>query len=342
MYEVALAVDHEYEEFSTNDHHITIMGQSNSNAGGVAHKRQSLPPQSYAKASAKVYPRHSTMSASAAAAAASAAARKDDLLYREHMLKIRESMKADSEAMAVRVDRPVTISEMNAYNVEKSEAAPAPAAAAPAPPLQKNNKEFYSVGEGYHKTDSCYYKTPDGGYHKLPPDSFHKMSEICYAKQADGSFRRVNEMVNGAAVAEASGDASGHHKVRNQMIRFLKRSKSHTPATIKEMQKAKDKERERMNATAAMERHNNSSNRKVVVTMMENGGLPIVATSKPPAPKREPIKTHHSHLKDHNRNSTKVCTYIQNYTFFPSAKKARLFHSSRFICEFIYIWFINL
>lgn len=346
MYEVAIAVDHDYEEFSADPHHrIIIMGQSNSSNNAVAtatqHKRQSLPPQ-VAKASAKVYPRHSTMSASAAAAAAAAAARKDDLLYREHMLKIRESMKVkDSiESMSTRVDRPVTISEMNAYNVEKSEASPVlsrrpqPVELPAHSSQQKNNKEFYSVvGEGYHKTDSCYYKTPDGGYHKLPPDSFHKMSEICYAKQADGTFRRVinstnnnnngqpSVMVNGMAAEGSSADANstggggGHHKVRNQMIRFLKRSKSHTPATIKEMQKAKDKERDRLNATAAMERHNNSSNRKVVVTMMENGGLPIVATSKPAA-KREPLKTHHSHLKDQNRNSTKVCFILVVCCFF--------------------------
>lgn len=212
--------------------------------------------------------------------------------------------------------RPITISEMNAYNAEKSNES----ANTSITLSNKNNnslsgtndslirthtsnkkKEFYKVGEGYHKTDSCYYKTPDGGYHKLPPDSYHKMSEICYNKMPDGSFKRLDDLLqNGNPKANESGTANNQHsnqsKVRNQMIRFLKRSKSHTPATIKEMQKAKEREQRPINNNmahrdgiavgpalhigATNQSAANSTNRKVVVTMMENGGLPIVATSK--------------------------------------------------------------
>ncbi|XP_055308271.1 MAP/microtubule affinity-regulating kinase 3-like [Sitodiplosis mosellana] len=201
-----------------------------------------------------------------------------------------------------------------------------------------NRKDVYMVAEGYHKTDSCYYKTPDGGYHKLPPDSYHKMSEICYNKLPDGSFRRLVDIQsadsnsNNASVDVAS--TGSQNKVRNQMIKFLKRSKSHSQATAKEayvnyrkdIRRTKDKENHELemvkdgnsgsialqntvlsgqtnsgNKPAAYFKDNNTSsqrnsahsgNRKVVVTMMENGGLPIVATSKSKSPKNE-YKSHH-------------------------------------------------
>lgn len=200
-----------------------------------------------------------------------------------------------------------------------------------------SKKDIYMVSEGYHKTDSCYYKTPDGGYHKLPPDSYHKMSEICYNKLPDGSFKRLIDIQNGKVAtnggtlgsdgATNQSGAANQKKIGNQMIRFLKRSKTHTPATAKdtytnyrkEMQRTKEKERlmllkqtencggssnsatftstnqkngnDHTNANTHSANHNNnrhtnhSGNRKVVVTMMENGGLPIVATSKSKAPK---------------------------------------------------------
>lgn len=234
-------------------------------------------------------------------------------------------------------NRPVTISEMNAYNVEKScEDSSVSVASTPSqigPSITGTNdslikthltshskkKEFHKVGETYHKTDSCYYKTPDGGYHKLPVDSYHKMSEICYNKMPDGSFKRLDELLqNGnsksgesSTATPNSSQSSSQNKVKNQMIRFLKRSKSHTPTTIKELQKAKEKEREReqhlinnnvnhRDGNTSVNGHSsNSSNRKVVITMMENGGLPIVATSK--SSKRD----HGSSNKEH-RNKEKV------------------------------------
>ena len=138
------------------------------------------------------------------------------------------------------------------------------------------------------------------------------MSEICYNKLPDGSFRRLDQLngsgLNGSGATNAvdgNNSSNQNHKVRNQMIKFLKRSKSHTPATIKEMQRVKEKERERMQAVA------NGPNRKVVVTMMEGGGLPIVATSKAPKPIRDKAQA----LKEQNRNSTKVCFLMLFYTY---------------------------
>lgn len=218
-----------------------------------------------------------------------------------------------------------------------------------------NKKHIYMVAEGYHKTDSCYYKTPDGGYHKLPPDSYHKMSEICYNKLPDGSFKRLVDIKNvGSGEMAMNGSTDGTNagtqsKVRNQMIKFLKRSKSHSQATAKdtyinyrkEMQRTKEKEKDLSRdsnsanvgqqktpispssgqgsagnkSTASHsyghtnQRHSSyTGNRKVVVTMMENGGLPIVATSKTKSPKNE-YKTHHQNVirdKVKEKTNTKI------------------------------------
>lgn len=301
MYEVAHTPYNQIEPDSTFSSISDIMGQSSSNSNRHSSYHQQQQPRQYMTGqSSKVYPRHSMSTADQHL--------KDKYKLREST-RVKNSNSSIANGSRTAGDRPVTISEMNAYNVEKSGAhngAKLVIKEAPLKTITKNNREFYSVGEGYHKTEFCYYKTPDGGFHKLPPDSFHKMSEICYAKLSDGSFRRLDDV--GKSTAKATGGATTgatetNQTVRNQVIRFLKRSKTHTPATIKEMQKSKDKERDRQNASAALERHNNSSNRKVVVTMMENGGLPIVATSKPPS-KREHVREK-SH-KDHNRNSTKV------------------------------------
>lgn len=191
-------------------------------------------------------------------------------------------------------------------------------------------KDVYMIAEGYHKTDSCYYKTTNGGYHKLPQDSYHKMSEICYKKLPDGTFRRLVDMQNddnncpGIASMTSTGT---QNKVRNNMIKFLKRSKSHSQATAKENYVSYRKEIQQNKEKGIENRHDilksdnsgitaqnpilsgqnnienkhvthnkrhstHSSDRKVVITMMENGGLPIVATSKGKSPKIE-YKSHH-------------------------------------------------
>ncbi|XP_059608385.1 uncharacterized protein LOC132256162 [Phlebotomus argentipes] len=196
---------------------------------------------------------------------------KDDI-YREHLY----NKGKDSVRVKEMSGRPVTISEMNAYNIEKDKDKLPVDQEILRNSMQPNHREFFSVGEGYHKTDNCYYKTPDGGYHKLPQDSFHKTSEGCYVKLADGSFRRLDEVKAVAKEAAGSGDSSvsSQSRYKNQMMRFLRRSKSHTPGTIKEMQKEKAVA-QNVNTTAG------NQNRRVMVTMMD-GGLPVVATSKQP------------------------------------------------------------
>ncbi|XP_016928379.2 serine/threonine-protein kinase MARK2 isoform X20 [Drosophila suzukii] len=180
--------------------------------------------------------------------------------------------------------------------------------------------EFYIVGDGYHRTDHCYYRSPNGDFHKLPSDSFHKMSEGCFVRMADGVFRRLEvptkaQISRRSSKAEEIGDASSGMgngssatNVKSQLMKFLKRSKSHTPATIAKLQREKEEARaERKQRLSNALRQKNlaatnaaaaayaaggggggtigSRNNKIVVTMIENGGLPIVATSKAERPK---------------------------------------------------------
>ncbi|XP_052840503.1 uncharacterized protein LOC128255064 isoform X19 [Drosophila gunungcola] len=201
-------------------------------------------------------------------------------------------------------------------------AAESSAATAVVAPKEGRN-EFYIVGDGYHRTDHCYYRSPNGDFHKLPSDSFHKMSEGCFVRMADGVFRRLEvptkaQISRRSSRAEEIGDAtsqgngSAATNVKSQLMRFLKRSKSHTPATIAKLQREKEEARaerkqrlsnalrqKNLAATNAASAAGNSSyatggggggtvssrNNKIVVTMIENGGLPIVATSKAERPK---------------------------------------------------------
>ncbi|XP_064542511.1 uncharacterized protein LOC135431338 isoform X18 [Drosophila montana] len=185
-------------------------------------------------------------------------------------------------------------------------------ASAAAAASKETRNEFYIVGDGYHKTDYCHYRTPNGNFHKLPTDSFHKMSEGCFVRMADGVFRRLELPTKAQQVscrASKLGDISGADSnenglgatsVKRQLLNFLKRSKSHTPATIAKLQKDKDDARlERkqrlsnamrqkalqLKTTSATGAKLNTPNNKIVVTMIENGGLPIVATSKADRPK---------------------------------------------------------
>uniref|UniRef100_A0A182P1C5 non-specific serine/threonine protein kinase n=1 Tax=Anopheles epiroticus TaxID=199890 RepID=A0A182P1C5_9DIPT len=117
-----------------------------------------------------------------------------------------------------------------------------------------SSREFFKSGDDtYHRTDCCYYRTMDNGYHKLPSDSYHKTTEGCYVKMADGSFRRLDYIPGGGGNAtDGEEDGSGttvaaaaappvQYRVRNPMMKFLKRSKSHTPATIVQLQKEKER-----------------------------------------------------------------------------------------------------
>ncbi|XP_049291772.1 MAP/microtubule affinity-regulating kinase 3-like isoform X5 [Anopheles funestus] len=113
-----------------------------------------------------------------------------------------------------------------------------------------SSREFFKSGDDtYHRTDCCYYRTMDNGYHKLPSDSYHKTTEGCYVKMADGSFRRLDYTPGSATDGEEDGSptvpavtaaAPVQYRVRNPMMKFLKRSKSHTPATIAQLQKEKE------------------------------------------------------------------------------------------------------
>lgn len=205
--------------------------------------------------------------------------------------------------------------------------------------VSKQPEQISSALEnGYHKTDYCYYRTPQGNFHKLPTDSYHKMSEGCYVRLADGNFRRLHvldkanaskklldtnfnrnsltiysnsnegcstnnnsrniatagEKVHAAALQQQQQQPPPN-KMKHQMLKFLKRSKSHTPATIKQLHSynkefsyidrklnAKLNPQDGLTSLPPVKEHGNvmSTNNKVVVTMMENGGLPIVATSK--------------------------------------------------------------
>lgn len=174
----------------------------------------------------------------------------------------------------------------------------------------KNRKEFYIVGDGYHKTEYCYYKSPNGNFHKLPTDSFHKMSEGCFVRMPDGVFRRLEvpsktqQQISRRAskhedisCTETNEMGSGANNVKKHILKFLKRSKSHTPATISKIQKDKDESRferkqrlsnairQKTELKAATVAKLCTPSNKIVVTMIENGGLPIVATSKAERPK---------------------------------------------------------
>lgn len=220
--------------------------------------------------------------------------------------------------------RPVTVTDMNNWNrnLDKQEmnsqliimnaanggqsadtpvkgGAAAAVATPPSSKQQKPSRDVFAV-EGYHKTDHCYYKRPDGGYLKLPPDSFHKMSEGCYIKRSDGTFVRIDSAAamansqtsNKSAVVQQQqqNDASvvsgsAGQRPKSNVLRFLKRSKSHTPSTMKELQREKERGEKVQNRGALAERSagqqqvSGAQNRRVMVTMID-GGLPVVATSK--------------------------------------------------------------
>uniref|UniRef100_A0A1A9V2P5 Serine/threonine-protein kinase par-1 n=1 Tax=Glossina austeni TaxID=7395 RepID=A0A1A9V2P5_GLOAU len=187
---------------------------------------------------------------------------------------------------------------------------------------EKQHQNTSAIENGYHKTDYCYYRTPQGNFHKLPFDSYHKMSEGCYVRLGDGNFRRLQlnnnngcnamgakkceertpSLVIGTIMNSTNSSVNNCNndkpaKTRNSIIRFLKRSKSHTPATIKQFQNCKDclyieKKQQLLNVNTKSNHDTRTlpiakeaqapigANNKVVVTMIENGGLPIVATSK--------------------------------------------------------------
>lgn len=227
--------------------------------------------------------------------------------------------------------RPVTVSEMNTWNRNLDKGAPeksnkqevnnqliimtgaangesgdkAKLGQSSTNASQSKSRDIFAV-EGYHKTDHCYYKRPDGGYLKLPPDSFHKMSEGCYIKRADGTFVRID---SAAAISNSQSSnhsnalpndttvaSSGGNRPKTNVLRFLKRSKSHTPSTMKELQREKERGEKLQHRLAVAERNATqqqvagAQNRRVMVTMID-GGLPVLATSKAERVQK-PTKSH--------------------------------------------------
>ncbi|XP_063707014.1 serine/threonine-protein kinase MARK2 isoform X4 [Culicoides brevitarsis] len=215
-------------------------------------------------------------------------------------------------------DRPVTI---NAFNLvaNNSSSDKESLINGDSKNVSKNkisSKEFYKSGEGYHKTDVCYYKTLDGGYHKLPHDSYHKMTVNCYVKIQDGSFRKFDEINNSIA---GSSDDTVQLRVKSHVKRFLNRSKSHTPATIKEMQRAQKDGAAAHEAsliennasfagtttsnhqTTQQQQQQQPQNRRVMVTMIE-GGMPVVATSKANSANKS-VKSNKNRSSTNNKSS---------------------------------------
>lgn len=407
MYEVAPVAGNKIEAACALKRLQLIMGQISSNTAAANNNNTVNRHHSTRFSKTHYHNRHSAVQP----------LRKDEIaLLRDNQKgnafsSIRQSMHIkkttkDSGAAAVALapsstPRPVTISEMNAYNIEKNETDATTTATTTTTNetepqtfptvvdgncssssnnnscnvVNNNHKknEFYTVGDGYHKTDTCYFRSPDGNFHKFPSDSYHKMSEKCYTKSTDGQFRRIESpVINGDIKSNGSANgSSGQMTVKNQMMRFLKRSKSHTPATMKEMQKEReqrqrDRERNKRASTATStttpstnsashhnhhesssshhHHHTSSStsgnkNNKVVVTMMENGGLPIVATSK--------ASKHHSRDKvesssDKSRSKTRVGNYYflwlseqLKVCFASITMKLHVEHSCQ--CLFIYI-----
>lgn len=275
MYEVAQVAGNKVEAACAIRSLSNIMGQISSNHNNSHSNGKS----------SKIHHRHSSVQPTTAARI------KDDQIYRDHLkdqlFRVKDSSSKKTKELytnggaQIKIsDRPVTISEMNAYNIEKNDVIANkkinPKDSKDIYNSQRtNHKEFYSVGEGYHKTENCYYKTPDGGYHKLPPDSFHKMSEGCYNKMPDGSFRKLDDLNNVNSQQHQQESTGSQHRVKSNVMKFLKRSKSHTPATIKELHK--EKEHKTGGGAAAVAP---AGNRRVMVNMLDGGGLPIVAKSK--------------------------------------------------------------
>lgn len=216
-------------------------------------------------------------------------------------------------------DRPVTINAFDLLDKDGINARNSSIESTSSASTKKpfSSKEFYTSGEGYHKTDVCYYKTVTGTYQKLPHDSYHKMTENCYVKLNDGSYRRFSDINNSIG---ATAEDQVQLRVKSHVKRFLNRSKSHTPATIKEMQRQQKENSEgptlgilNETTTAAsttqqqqQQQQPAPQNRRVMVTMIE-GGMPVVATSK---------ASKSSGAKSKNRTTSKVNIDIPKIHFF--------------------------
>uniref|UniRef100_A0AAG5DW18 MAP/microtubule affinity-regulating kinase 3 n=1 Tax=Anopheles atroparvus TaxID=41427 RepID=A0AAG5DW18_ANOAO len=191
----------------------------------------------------------------------------------------------------------------SAVNVDRS----ALSVAGPGTNGNGSSKEFFTSGDDtYHRTDCCYYRTMDNGYHKLPTDSYHKTTEGCYVKLADGSFRRLDYAGAGGSASTVGGDpdrlvpaAAGvattttsavQYRVRNPMMKFLKRSKSHTPATIAQLQKENE---QREKKTTAKHHHHHHHHR--LSTLQSSEAEAAAAAAAAAALLQHTTHHHHQH-----------------------------------------------
>lgn len=148
---------------------------------------------------------------------------------------------------------------------------------------EKKKKKEIAVESGntYHKTNSCYYKLENGTFFKFPSNTFHKSNDGCYTKLSNGSFRHLlfkNKEMQGFGDGEAMNAGSGGNISQPAPT---KHSRASMPAnaTTKHHNDAKT------TATSGVNHHVTTTtalqqNRKVMVTMID-GGLPVVAVSKP-------------------------------------------------------------
>lgn len=160
---------------------------------------------------------------------------------------------------------------------------------------KKKEKEIaVESGNTYHKTNSCYYKLENGTFFKFPSNTFHKSNDGCYTKLSNGSFRHLlfkNKEMQGFGDGEEMNAGSGGNISQPAPT---KHSRASMPAnaTTKLHNDAKTP------ATSGANHHVTTTtalqqNRKVMVTMID-GGLPVVAVSKP-------NKTNSNTKKDKNK-----------------------------------------
>lgn len=177
---------------------------------------------------------------------------------------------------------------------------------------KKKEKEIaVESGNTYHKTNSCYYKLENGTFFKFPSNTFHKSNDGCYTKLSNGSFRHLlfkNKEMQGFGDGEEMNAGSGGNISQPAPT---KHSRASMPAnaTTKLHNDAKTPSTQ----TSGVNHHVTTTtalqqNRKVMVTMID-GGLPVVAVSKP-------NKTNSTTKKDKNKviklKSTSLVDFLLN------------------------------
>jgi hypothetical protein len=123
---------------------------------------------------------------------------------------------------------------------------------------EKKKKKSESAVSGdenvltYHQTNICYYKVESGKFLKLPNNTKHK-SGSCYVKVSNGSFRQFLNVSDGTG---SQSEISFKAKDSRQSMPVQK---------LSDREKNDDKQ---------------PQNRKIMVTMLDGGALPVVAVSK--------------------------------------------------------------